>query len=240
MHFEAGDRRVLIVDDDEGVRRFVAAALEREGLDSTSAATGEDGLKQAQQESPAAVILDIALPGAGGLEVCRRLRNWYDGPILVVSATGDESTIVRALDLGADDYLTKPFRPAELAARLRALFRRVHEDDDQAATIELGQLRIDLAMRRVYRGDEDIRLTKTEFDIVACLAKRRDRVVTAESILQTVWGPHHGEYAQTLRVHVGHIRRKLEPMPSSPRYIITEPGVGYRFNANAEASGAHA
>lgn len=231
---------VLIIDDDEGVRRFVSAALTREGFASRAVETGEQGLEQASEAHPAAVILDLGLPGMGGLEICRRLRSWYDAPILVISANGDEATIVQSLDLGADDYLTKPFRPAELAARLRALLRRSGSDADQTTLIQAGSLQIDLAKRRIYRGEQEIRLTKTEFDIVACLAKRHDRVVTAEGILHAVWGPHHGEYAQTLRVHIGHIRRKLEPMPSSPRYVITEPGVGYRFCSHEESSGAHA
>jgi two-component system KDP operon response regulator KdpE len=231
---------VLIVDDDEGVRRFVSAALTREGFGSHAVATGEDGLEWVSRLQPQAVLLDLALPGLGGLEICRRLRTWYSGPILVVSANGDEATIVKALDMGADDYITKPFRTAELAARLRALLRRTGGDAEKRAVIPVGGLQIDLAKRRIYQGSEEIRLTKTEFDIVACLAKRRDRVVTAESVLREVWGPHHGEYAQTLRVHIGHIRRKLEPMPSSPRYIITEPGVGYRMCSYETGSGAHA
>jgi len=233
-------QHVLIVDDDQGVRRFVATALTREGYAVRDVATGEEGLEAASKTPPMAILLDLTLPGLSGLEVCSQLRTWYSGPILVISANGDEATIVRALDLGADDYLTKPFRTAELAARIRALLRRAADDEDQEVRIDVGGLTVDLAKRRVYRASREIRLTKTEFDIVACLARRRDRVVTAETILQTVWGPHHGEYAQTLRVHIGHIRRKLEPTPASPRYIITEPGVGYRLCSYESQSGAHA
>ncbi len=230
----------LIVDDDEGVRGFVSTALTRQGIANRAVSTGEECLDMASSEPPSAVLLDLELPTIGGLEICRRLRIWYDGPILVISATGDEATVVQALDLGADDYLIKPFGLAELLARLRALRRRIHGDGSAETEIQAGELKIDLARRRILRGAEEIRLTKTEFDIVACLARRQDRVVTAEAVLQTVWGPHHGEYAQTLRVHIGHIRRKLEPQPASPRYIITEPGVGYRFYPYEERSGAHA
>lgn len=240
MKRDGDQQHILIVDDDEGVRRFVAAALTREGYSVRDVPTGEQGLEAAAASAPMVVLLDLTLPGLSGLEVCTRLRSWYEGPILVISANGDEATIVQALDLGADDYLTKPFRPAELAARIRALLRRSADDSEQQVSIDVGGLTVDLPKRRVYRSAREIRLTKTEFDIVACLAKRRDRVVTAETILQTVWGPHHGEYAQTLRVHIGHIRRKLEPTPASPRYIITEPGVGYRLCSYEDRSGAHA
>ena len=148
---------------------------------------------------------------------------------------------MQALDLGADDYLTKPFRGGELAARLRALLRRAPGEEEQPLKLCVGDISVDLAQRRVFHKDEEVRLTKTEFDILACLVRRQDRVVTAEAILEAVWGPHHGEYAQTLRVHIGHIRRKIEPLPTSPRYIITEPGVGYRFCAPEDrASGAWA
>ena len=240
MKSEDLEPQVLVVDDDEGVRRFISTALTREGFAVRDVATGEQGLESASAAHPVAVLLDLTLPGISGLEICSRLRDWYKGPILVISANGDEATIVQALDLGADDYLTKPFRPAELAARIRALLRRAPDESEQESRIAAGGLNIDLAQRRIYRDSEEIRLTRTEFDITACLAKRRDRVVTAETILRTVWGPHHGEYAQTLRVHIGHIRRKLEPTPSSPRYIITEPGVGYRLCSHEGRSGAHA
>ncbi|MBI1357942.1 MAG: response regulator [Acidobacteria bacterium] len=241
MMSAAPSQRVLIIDDDEGVRRFVTTALTRQGFESLAVETGEQGLTAAAEQQPSAVILDLSLPGLGGLEICRRIRAWYEGPILVISANGEESTIVQALDLGADDYLTKPFRVNELAARLRALLRRAAADEEQLMVIEVGPITVDLAQRRVFHGDTETRLTKTEFDILACLVRRQNRVVTAETILASVWGPHHGEYAQTLRVHIGHIRRKIEPLPSSPRYIITEPGIGYRFSIpDDKASGAYA
>jgi two-component system KDP operon response regulator KdpE len=186
-------------------------------------------LGAADQERPDAVILDLKLPGRDGLEICTELRLWYRGPILVVSALGDESTIVAALDRGADDYLTKPFRSEEFLARLRALLRRSKAAASEESTVAIGDLVIDLLQREVQIRGESVHLTRTEFDILAFLATNRDRVVTSETLLKAVWGPHHGEYAQTLRVHIGHIRKKIERDPSEPEYLLTALGVGYRF-----------
>ena len=192
----------------------------------------------AAQSQPDLILLDLTLPHVSGLEVCNELRRWFSGPILVLSGNGEEATIVKALDLGADDYLTKPFRSSELLARLRALVRRMRSTVAEAETLAIGELAIDFARRRIQRGDDEIRLTRTEFDIVAFLVRNLDRVVTADMILQQVWGPHHGEYAQTLRVHIGHIRKKIEDDPSSPRHLLTESGVGYRYRDPARSSAA--
>jgi two-component system KDP operon response regulator KdpE len=156
----------------------------------------------------------------------------------VLSGNGDESTIVQVLDRGADDYLTKPFRSGELLARMRALLRRASTQPERSSVVVAGELSIDLAKRKVLRDGNEIRLTRTEFDIVAFLGRNLDRVVTAEMILRQVWGPHHGEYAQTLRVHIGHIRRKIERDPAKPDYVLTQAGVGYRFSTPSEESDA--
>lgn len=198
------------------------------------AADGRAGIQLATEVSPGLVILDLSLPDIDGLQVCRTLRGWYQGPILILSAAGEEQTIVRALDLGADDYLTKPFRQAELLARIRALERRYAEGAETQNIIRSGPLMIDRARRRLFRGEEEIRLTRTEFDLLVCLALHPDRVVTFTKLLEDVWGGTQVDYTQTIRVHIGHLRKKIEADSHQPRYIITEPGVGYRFVINPE------
>ena len=230
--------RALVVDDDQAVRKLVGSILAGGGYAVSHACDGEEALALAAQSQPDLILLDLTLPHVSGLEVCNELRRWFSGPILVLSGNGEEATIVKALDLGADDYLTKPFRSSELLARLRALVRRMRSTVAEAETLAIGELAIDFARRRIQRGDDEIRLTRTEFDIVAFLVRNLDRVVTADMILQQVWGPHHGEYAQTLRVHIGHIRKKIEDDPSSPRHLLTESGVGYRFRDPARSSAA--
>ena len=225
-----GERtKILIVDDEEPIQKFVAAVLNRAGYEPLTADDGAGALEAADTEKPAAIILDLRLPGKSGLEVCSELRRWYQGPILVLSGIGDETTIVSALDRGADDYLTKPFRSEEFLARLRALMRRAGNDRDEEKILTVGGLAIDMLQREVTVEGEPVHLTRTEFDILAFLAVNRNRVVTSEALLRAVWGPHHGEYAQTLRVHIGHIRKKIEKNPSEPEYLLTALGVGYRF-----------
>ena len=228
----------LVVDDDQGVRKLVGSILTGDGYAVRQARDGEEALALVAQAQTDIVVLDLTLPRVSGLEVCSELRRWFTGPILVLSGNGEEATIVRALDLGADDYITKPFRSAELLARLRALVRRMKSRAPEADSLAVKELTIDFARRRIQRGVDKIRLTRTEFDIVAYLVRNLDRVVTADMILQQVWGPHHGEYAQTLRVHIGHIRKKIEDDPSAPRYLLTESGVGYRFCDPASVSAA--
>ncbi len=220
---------ILIVDDDAAISRLVSAILEQNGYEPIVAENGWDGLDLAESRRPSAIVLDLAMPGVGGMEVCTQLRSWYQGPILVLSGTGDKASIVEALDRGADDFLVKPFHTKELLARLRALFRRANQVLIRSGEITVSELRVNFAKRRVYKGSEVIRLTRTEFDILEVLVKNLDVVVTSDIILERVWGRHHGEYAQTLRVHVGHIRRRLEDDSANPKYLLTEPGVGYRF-----------
>jgi two-component system, OmpR family, KDP operon response regulator KdpE len=220
--------RVLIVDDEPQILRGLRVVLRGAGFDVVPAATVEEALDAAALQAPDAAIVDLLLPDGDGVELTRRLREWTQAPILVLSAIGDEADKIRALDAGADDYVTKPFGSQELTARLRAVLRRVSDTGTEPA-IEIGDLVIDLADRRVRRGDEQIHLTPIEFDLLRVLALNRGRLVTHRHLLQEVWGPSYGDETHYLRVHVAHIRAKLELDPSRPHYVITEPGVGYRL-----------
>jgi two-component system, OmpR family, KDP operon response regulator KdpE len=220
--------RVLVVDDEPQIVRGLRVVLRNAGFEVDSAATKEEALDALSHRPPDAVLLDLVLPDGSGVDVCRQVREWSHVPIVVVSAVGDEREKVRALDAGADDYVTKPFGSQELAARLRAVLRRVSDTGNEPA-IEVGELVIDLADRRVRRGEENIHLTPIEFDLLRVLAQNRGRLVTHRQLLQQVWGPAYGEETHYLRVHVAHIRSKIERDPARPRYVITEPGVGYRL-----------
>jgi two-component system KDP operon response regulator KdpE len=221
--------RVLVVDDEPQIVRGLRVVLRNAGFQVDSAGTKEEALDALSHRPPDAVLLDLVLPDGSGVDVCKKVREWSHVPIVVVSAVGDEREKVRALDAGADDYVTKPFGSQELAARLRAVLRRVSDNGNEPA-IEVGDLVIDLADRRVRRGDENIHLTPIEFDLLRVLAQNRGRLVTHRQLLQEVWGPAYGDETHYLRVHVAHIRRKLELDAARPRYIITEPGVGYRLH----------
>ena len=228
--------RILVVDDEEQIRRALKSILSTRGYVLEMAATGEEALLKAIDAPPDLVILDLALPDRSGIDVCRELRTWMSAPILVLSVRANESDKIEALDEGADDYLTKPFSAGELLARIRALLRRAAALTSPPPVIVSGDLEIDIARRRVTVNGEQMALTPTEFDILAYLARNAGLVVTQKMILQEVWGPEWVEDAQTLRVHVSNLRKKIEPHPGGPRYIITEPGVGFRF-ADAEPSG---
>lgn len=220
-----------MVDDEEQIRRALRSILSARSYDVELAAGGAEGIERAIDAPPDLVILDMAMPGLTGPDVCRELRQWYEGPILMLSVIAGSAEKAAALDIGADDYLTKPFATAELLARIRALLRRASARVTALPVIRVGDLEIDIARRTVTRGGEEVRLTRTEFDILAYLAQNSDRVVTSRMILEHVWGPEYAEDAQTLRVHVSHLRAKIEPQPSVPRYILTETGVGFRFAA---------
>jgi two-component system KDP operon response regulator KdpE len=223
--------RVLVVDDEPQIVRGLRVVLRNAGFQVDSAGTKEEALDALSHRPPDAVLLDLVLPDGSGVDVCRQVRQWSHVPIVVVSAVGDEREKVRALDAGADDYVTKPFGSQELAARLRAVLRRATETGNEPA-IQVGDLVVDLADRRVRRGGEHIHLTPTEFDLLRILAQNRGRLVTHRQLLQAVWGPAYGDETHYLRVHVAHIRRKVELDPARPRYVITEPGVGYRLGAS--------
>lgn len=223
--------RILVVDDEDRIRRALKSILSARHYDVVLAANGTDGIDLAIDCNPDLIILDIAMPDMSGLEVAEELRTWYTGPILVLSVRSGDADKIGALDLGADDYLTKPFSAGELLARVRALLRRAAGQITPQPVITAGDLEIDIARRRVTRSGEEVDLTKTEFDILAYLARNSDCVVTSRQVLENVWGPEYGEDTQTLRVHISHLRKKIEPHPSVPRYILTEPGVGFRFSA---------
>jgi len=220
--------QVLVVDDEPQIVRGLKVILRAAGYDVRAAATKREALDAIAARAPDALVLDLVLPDGSGVEVCREVREWSSLPILVLSAVGDEREKVRALDAGADDYVTKPFGNEELLARLRAVLRRAGEDPAEPA-IEVGDLVVDVADHRVLRDGEEIHLTPIEFDLLRVLALNRGRLVTQRQLLRDVWGPAYETETHYLRVHVAHIRAKIEPDPARPRYLVTDPGVGYRL-----------
>jgi len=221
--------RVLVIDDEEQIRRALRSILQARDYDVDLAENGHDGLSAAAMHTPDLVVLDLTLPDMSGLDVARELREWYEGPIVVLSVRDGDEDKIAALDLGADDYLTKPFSAGELLARIRAHLRRVSGGESSIREIDSGGLHIDLAKRIVTVDGEPVHLTRTEFDILSLLARNADRVVTSRMLLEQVWGPEYAFDTQTLRVHVSHLRQKIEPAGGVPRYVLTEPGVGFRF-----------
>jgi two-component system, OmpR family, KDP operon response regulator KdpE len=228
--------RVLVVDDEPQILRALAANLRARGYAVDLAGTGEAALTLAQRHRPDAVILDLGLPGMDGLDVIEGLRGWTDVPIVVLSVREREAEKVAALDAGADDYVTKPFGMGELLARLRAALRRAAPADEDAI-VETPHFRVDLAAKRVTAASgEDVRLTPTEWAIVELLVRHPGRLVTQRQLLHDVWGPQYDTETNYLRVYLAQIRRKLEPDPARPRYFLTEPRMGYRFEAPAPAA----
>ena len=229
--------RVLVVDDDLRILKTLDVNLRARGYDVDLARTGEDALQVAARRHPDVVILDLGLPSMDGLDVVRGLRGWTHVPIVVLSGRGSEGSKVEALDLGADDYLTKPFGMDELFARLRAAVRRAVLPEGQAV-LTTPDFTIDFTAKQVHRDDELVRLTPTQWHIVEVLVRNADRLVTYEQVLQEVWGPTYGKETNYLRVYMTQIRHKLEPDPSRPRYFITEPGLGFRFEVPEPAEEA--
>jgi two-component system KDP operon response regulator KdpE len=222
--------RILVVDDEPQITRVLLRSLTSKGYDVRIAGDGEFALQTFHDWPASLVITDLAMPNMGGLELCRRLRETSDVPIIVLSVRGEEKTKVEALDAGADDYVTKPFGMDELLARIRATLRRQPATDSQARTFEVGEFRIDLDAHVVTRAGEELRLTPKEFDLLAHLLRNAGKVLTHRSLLGAVWGGDYTEQPEYLRVFIGQLRKKIEPNPSSPRYIVTEPWIGYRFN----------
>jgi two-component system KDP operon response regulator KdpE len=227
-----GGEHVLVVDDEPQILRALGVILRNAGYAVATAATKSEALDAVSVRPPDAMVLDLVLPDGSGVDVTSEVRTWSQLPIIVLSAVGDEREKVRALDVGADDYITKPFGTEELLARLRAVLRRAGDERDDPV-VKVGALEIDLADRRVSRDGEEIHLTPIEFDILRELAQHVGKLVTQRQLLQAVWGPGYDLETHYLRVHVAHIRAKLEPDPSHPSYVITEPGVGYRLHEPA-------
>ena len=221
--------RVLVVDDEPAILRALAANLRARGFETDLAPTGEEALRAAARQRPDVVVLDLGLPGMSGLDVISGLRGWTTVPIIVLSARSTEREKVAALDAGADDYVTKPFGMDELFARLRAALRR-GAPAPEAPLIETEHFTVDLAAKKVIREGAEIRLTPTEWGIVEVLVRNAGRLVTHKQLLLEVWGPSYADESNYLRVHMAHIRRKLEPQTGRPRYFVTESGMGYRFD----------
>ncbi|CAB4346254.1 MAG: response regulator [Actinobacteria bacterium] len=219
---------VLVVDDEPQIRRALATNLRAREFNVEEASSGEEALRLAAERHPDIIILDIGLPGIDGIEVVHGIRGWSSVPIIMLSVRQDEADKVEALDAGADDYLTKPFGMNELLARLRAALRRSSDAADEPMITTDG-FTIDLVTKRIYRGDEEVHLTPTEWGITEILARNPDRLVSQQTLLQAVWGPAYGKEGHYLRVYMSAIRRKLEQDPANPRHFITEPGMGYRF-----------
>ncbi len=219
--------RILVCDDELQILRALRAVLREAGFEVIATATAEEALDAAALRRPDAAILDVALPDGDGVEICRRIREWSEMPILMLSAVGQEESKVEALEAGADDYVTKPFSPRELLARLRAVTRRAAGPAEEAV-IEVDGLEIDLAARTVRRAGEDIHLTPIEYELLRVLAVNRGRVITHRTLLGEVWGPNYVDDTRTLRTHIANLRRKIEPA-GAPRLIRTDAGVGYRF-----------
>lgn len=221
-----GDR-VLVVDDEPQIRRALKTALTGHGYDVAVAEDGESALVQIASFQPQIIVLDLVMPGVSGFDVLRETRSWSTVPVIVLSARGQERDKVEALDIGADDYLTKPFGMDELLARVRALLRR--SGGPSEPVMSFGDISIDLARHVVTRGSAEVHLTPTEFTLLATLAANPDKVLTHRLLLERVWGGYAAENAQQLRVYINYLRRKLEVDPANPRWIVTDPGVGYRL-----------
>jgi two-component system KDP operon response regulator KdpE len=227
--------RVLVVDDEAGIRRALQRALSARDYEVQTASDGSEAIAAAEVFAPDLIVLDLNLPELDGMEVCRRVREWSSVPILVLSVREDESDKVEALDLGADDYLTKPFGIDELLARVRALLRRAEPTSGPAApTFRSDDVTIDLGTHRVTREGEDVRLTKTEWALLEALARYPGKLLTHRWLLERVWGEAYGDDIEVLRVFVSQLRHKIEPDPGRPRAVVTEPGIGYRWGLRPE------
>ena len=229
--------RILLVDDEPAIQRSVGLLLRARGYEVQIAGTGAEALAMAAREGPDLVVLDLGLPDLEGTEVCRRIRMTSQVPIVVLSARGAEADKVNALDLGADDYITKPFGPDELLARIRVALRRVSTGErEETGRLRAGDLTIDFDRRRVLKEDAEIRLTPKEFELLSLLAHNRDRVLTHRTILKAIWGPHAVEQPEHLWTLVAQLRKKIESDASNPRYVLSEPWVGYRFTTDDPAT----
>ena len=228
------DPIVVLIEDEPQIRRFLRATLTGQGYRLFEAATGADGLVEVGSRQPDVIIIDLGLPDMDGVDVIHRLREWTAVPIIVLSARGQERDKVTALDAGADDYVSKPFGASELVARIRVALRHAagasHEADE--AAFKVGELQVDRLRRHVSLGGTEVRLTPTEYKLLTTLIRHAGKVVTHQQLLREVWGPAHTDQAHYVRIYMAHLRHKLEAEPARPRYLLTEPGVGYRLAAD--------
>ena len=227
--------RILLVDDDVSIQRAVAPLLRSRGYHVDVVSTGVEAVKAVVDAAPDLIVLDLGLPDLEGAEVCRRMRTQTRAPIVILSARSGEAEKVAALDIGADDYVTKPFGAEELLARIRVALRRVSDAEAPAVErVQVGDITIDFARHRVVRGDDELRLTPKEFELLTLLARNADRVLTHRAILKAIWGPNAVDQPEHLWVLMAQLRKKIEPDPANPRYLLSEPWVGYRLVANPE------
>ena len=224
---------ILLVEDEPQMRRFLRVSLTGHDFRLIESETGRDAFTQAATHNPEAILLDLGLPDMDGIEVTRRLREWTATPIIVLSARGQEQDKIAALDAGADDYLTKPFSMGELLARIRVALRHRNRvaGEEGEAVFSTGDLQVDLSLREVRVGDEEVRLTPTEYNLLAALVRNAGRVLTHSQLLKEAWGPTHSTQTHYVRIFMSQLRRKIEKNPARPRYLITELGVGYRLRA---------
>lgn len=220
---------VLIVEDERQIRRFMRSSLESEGCRVVESDSGQRGLQDAASSKPDLVLLDLGLPDVDGVSFVRDLRTWSTAPVIIVSARSDENEKIRALDAGADDYLTKPFGVGELLARVRALLRRQHHHSDGNPVVHFGEVEVDLSRRHVIRAGTEVHLTPIEYRLLSVMLANSGKVMTHRHLLHEVWGAGYADSNHYLRVYVGHLRQKLEIDPAQPRHFLTETGVGYRF-----------
>lgn len=228
----SGKIRVLVIDDEAPILRFLKPALEANSYEMTSAGTVAEGIKRIAAETPDIVLLDLGLPDGDGKDVIKRAREWSDLPIIVLSARERETEKIESLDLGADDYVNKPFNVGELLARMRTALRHRMQRKAETPVLRVGDLEVDALRHRVTRTGMELKLTPKEFELLSFLVRHVGRVVTHKQILTAVWGPAHSEDTQYLRVYVGQLRQKVEEHPDDPRIILTEPGIGYRIAEN--------
>ncbi|WP_411045560.1 response regulator [Thalassospira lucentensis] len=221
--------KVLIIDDEPQIRKFLRISLGAQGYEVIEAENGKSGIEKCALETPHLVILDLGLPDLDGQEVLAKIREWSEVPIIVLSVRANEEEKVTALDRGANDYVTKPFGIAELIARVRVILRSRKSEDLTSSEIVSGELKIDLAAHRVFKGENELKLTKKEFALLTLLARNAGRIVTHQQILREIWGPAQESETHYLRIYIGHLRQKLGDDPLNPTYIENEPGVGYRF-----------
>jgi len=227
--------RILLVDDDVSIQRAVAPLLRSRGYHVDVVSTGVEAVTAVAGGGLDPIVLDLGLPDLEGAEVCRQMRAHTRAPIVILSARSGEAEKVAALDIGADDYVTKPFGPEELLARIRVALRRVFEAEaPEVERVQVGDITIDFARHRVVRADEEVRLTPKEFELLALLARNADRVLTHRAILKAIWGPNAVDQPEHLWVLMGQLRKKIEPDPGTPRYLLSEPWVGYRFVSNPD------